>query len=64
MLDERDRALIAQMISTQEKTNELLQNLLNIFLNYDKQYQNETFGKEVIGEHRPDLLKPCVIFYL
>jgi hypothetical protein len=56
MFDERDRALISQMISTQEKTNELLQNLLNIFLNYDKQYQNETFGKEVIGEQRPDLL--------
>lgn len=56
MLDERDRALISQMISTQEKTNELLQSLLNIFLNYDRQYQDETFGKEVVGEHRPDVL--------
>ena len=56
MFDERDRALISQMISTQEKTNELLQSLLNIFLNYDRQYQDETFGKEVVGEHRPDLL--------
>ena len=56
MLDERDRALISQMISNQEKTNELLESLLNIFRNYDQQYQNETFGKEVVGEHHPDYL--------
>jgi hypothetical protein len=56
MFDEKDRALISQMISAQEKTNELLQSLLNIFLNYDEQYQNETFGREVVGEHKPELL--------
>ena len=48
--------LLKILIQKQEKTNELLQSLLNIFLNYDRQYQDETFGKEVVGEHRPDLL--------
>lgn len=48
--------LLKVLIQEQKKTNELLESLLNIFRNYDQQYQNETFGKEVIDEHRPDLL--------
>lgn len=48
--------LLKILIQKQNKTNELLENLLNIFRNYDQQYQNETFGREVVGEHRPDLL--------
>lgn len=48
--------LLKILIQKQDKTNELLESLLNIFRNYDQQYQNETFGREVIGEHRPDLL--------
>jgi hypothetical protein len=48
--------LLKVLIQEQKKTNELLESLLNIFRNYDQQYQNETFGKEVVGEHRPDLL--------
>lgn len=48
--------LLKALIQEQKKTNELLSNLLNIFRNYDQQYQNETFGREVVGEHRPDLL--------
>lgn len=48
--------LLKILIQKQDKTNELLENLLNIFRNYDQQYQNETFGREVVGEHRPDLL--------
>ena len=48
--------LLKVLIQKQDKTNELLESLLNIFRNYDQQYQNETFGREVVGEHRPDLL--------
>ena len=48
--------LLKILIKKQDKTNELLESLLNIFRNYDQQYQNETFGREVVGEHRPDLL--------
>jgi hypothetical protein len=48
--------LLKILIQKQDKTNELLESLLNIFRNYDQQYQNETFGREVVGEHRPDLL--------
>ncbi len=48
--------LLKVLIQEQKKTNELLESLLNIFRNYDQQYQNETFGREVVGEHRPDLL--------
>ena len=48
--------LLTILIQKQDKTNELLESLLNIFRNYDQQYQNETFGREVVGEHRPDLL--------
>jgi hypothetical protein len=48
--------LLKVLIQEQKKTNELLESLLNIFRNYDQQYQNETFGKEVVGEHRPDYL--------
>ena len=48
--------LLKIVIQKQDKTNELLESLLNIFRNYDQQYQNETFGREVVGEHRPDLL--------
>ena len=48
--------LLKILIQKQDKTNELLESLLNIFRNYDPQYQNETFGREVVGEHRPDLL--------
>ena len=48
--------LLKILIQKQDKTNELLESLLNIFRNYDQQYQNETFVREVVGEHRPDLL--------
>ena len=48
--------LLKILLQKQDKTNELLESLLNIFRNYDQQYQNETFGREVVGEHRPDLL--------
>lgn len=48
--------LLKILIQKQDKTNELLESLLNIFRNYDQQYQNEIFGREVVGEHRPDLL--------
>lgn len=48
--------LLQQLIIEQKKTNELLQNLLNIFIRYDEQYTNQEFGAEVVGEHRPDLL--------
>ena len=48
--------LLKILIQKQDKTNEMLESLLNIFRNYDQQYQNETFGREVVGEHRPDLL--------
>ena len=48
--------LLKILIQKQDKTNELLESLLNIFRNYDQQYQNETFGREVVGEHRADLL--------
>lgn len=48
--------LLKILIQKQDKTNELLESLLNIFRNYDQQYQNETFGREVVGDHRPDLL--------
>lgn len=48
--------LLKILIQKQDKTNELLESLLNIFRNYDQQYQNETFGREVVGEYRPDLL--------
>lgn len=48
--------LLKILIQKQDKANELLESLLNIFRNYDQQYQNETFGREVVGEHRPDLL--------
>lgn len=48
--------LLQQLIMEQEKTNELLQSLLNIFIRYDEQYTNQEFGAEVVGEHRPDLL--------
>ena len=48
--------LLKILIQKQDKTNELLESLLNIFRNYDQQYQNESFGREVVGEHRPDLL--------
>ena len=48
--------LLKILIQKQDKTNEQLESLLNILRNYDQQYQNETFGREVVGEHRPDLL--------
>ena len=48
--------LLKILIQKQDKTNELLESLLNIFRNYDQQDQNDTFGREVVGEHRPDLL--------
>ena len=48
--------LLKILIQKQDKTNELLESLLNIFRNYEQQYQNESFGREVVGEHRPDLL--------
>lgn len=48
--------LLKTLIQEQRKTNELLNNLLNIFLKYDEQYTNQEFGREVVGEHRPDLL--------
>lgn len=46
--------LLRQLIQEQKRTNELLNNLVNIFLRYDEQYTNQEFGKEVVGEYSPD----------
>lgn len=48
--------LLRAILKEQQKTNELLTNLVNIFVRYDEQYANQEFGREVVGEHRPDIL--------
>lgn len=48
--------LLRAILKEQQKTNELLNNLVNIFVRYDEQYANQEFGREVVGEHRPDIL--------
>jgi hypothetical protein len=51
-----EEELLKQLIKEQQETNKMLSSLLNIFIRYDEQYANQEFGREVVGEHRPDIL--------
>lgn len=44
--------LLQQLITEQKKTNELLQNLLNVFIKYDAEYNQEILK----DQGRSDLL--------
>ena len=47
--------LLKQILEEQKKTNSMLEKLVNLVLLYDRE-ENDKFNKEVIGEHRPDLI--------
>lgn len=47
--------LLKELITEQKKTNSMLEKIVNLILLYDRE-ENDKFGREVIGENRPDLL--------
>lgn len=51
-MDPELRTLLTQLIAEQKKTNEKLENLLNIFIKYDSEFQKEI----VRDQGRADLI--------
>lgn len=47
--------LLKQLILEQQKTNNMLEKIVNLILLYDKE-ENDKFSREAVGTIRPDLV--------